>query len=265
MGGFPSSCNPPTWQRHLSESGPWEGKGLQRAIQAVGEWLSEWGKSDLERRRWRGRKEREPREKRKMTGTRGKKNRRRSSGSPSPVLFDHPIIQVIQGPGGVATWQTGVPWLAESEDSSTASRGAEVSAASSIPGVRSMACATVCFPTGPAKPDKWEQLGLATARHILSARVPGARLGAIRAECLNRPGPRRSMSGLPARQPHSHPQAPRGHAPRLSWASPCLGCHTSTPFPVSAVSLPRPKDPASVPLAGHSAFWVYSVPEIPGQ
>lgn len=29
------------------------------------------------------------------------------------------------------------------------------------------------LPTGPAKPDKWEQLGLATVRHILLARVPG--------------------------------------------------------------------------------------------
>lgn len=81
--------------------------------------------------------------------------------------------------------------------------------------------------------------------HPLSAGA-GAQLDAIRAECLNRPGPRRSMSRLPARQPHSHPPAPGGHAPCLASASPCLGCATPILFPGSALSLPGPKDAASV-------------------
>lgn len=80
----------------------------------------------------------------------------------------------------------------------------------------------------------------------------GAQLGAIRAECLNRPGSRRSMSRPHCRQPpESSPPAPGGHAPRLTPASLCLGHRTPILLQASTLSLPRPKDPASVPLAGH--------------
>lgn len=118
-GGFPSSGQAPPWQRQVSESGPWEEKGLQCAELESCRRVREEGPGEFKMKR----SERKTR--------RGRQGRKVRVPIPRGIRSSHHSGH--QGSRRRGDLRDRCPWSPEPGDGSTESRGAGASAVASIP------------------------------------------------------------------------------------------------------------------------------------